>query len=62
MTFKRDELIVATEVARYVYCQRAWWYDHKIRSRRRGRLLPLPFVLPGLMIITSLVLIFLGIQ
>ncbi|MCI0708862.1 MAG: hypothetical protein L0154_01755 [Chloroflexi bacterium] len=62
MTFKRNELIVASEVARYVYCQRAWWYDHKIRSRRRKRLFPLLFVIPGLMIITSLLLIFLGIQ
>lgn len=62
MTFKRDELIVASEVARYVYCQRAWWYDHKIRSRRRRRLFPLPFMLPALMIITSLFLILLGIQ
>ena len=47
--FKKKDLLTASEVARYVYCQRAWWYDHKIRIRRReNRLLgviPRPWLL-----------------
>lgn len=35
MSFKRNELITASEAARYVYCKRAWWYDRNIRIRRR---------------------------
>lgn len=35
MPYSREEMITASEVARYVYCQRAWWYDHEqIRSGR----------------------------
>lgn len=35
MSFKRDELLTASEVARYIYCKRAWWYDRQIRIRQR---------------------------
>lgn len=31
----RDELLTASEIARFVYCRRAWAYDKQIiRSRR----------------------------
>lgn len=43
LAFRKEELITASEVARYVYCQRAWAYDKRgVRVRRRGlgRLLP----------------------
>jgi hypothetical protein len=33
MSFKRHELLTASEVARYVYCQRAWWFDRSVRVR-----------------------------
>jgi hypothetical protein len=62
MTFKRDELLVASEVARYAYCQRAWWYDLKVRSRRRISWLPLPVMISSLMIIASFALIIVGLQ
>lgn len=37
MSFKRNELLTASEVARYVYCKRAWSYDRlgKIREKRK---------------------------
>jgi hypothetical protein len=35
MSFKRDELLTASEVARYIYCKRAWWYDRQVRIRQR---------------------------
>ena len=37
MSFKRNELLTASEVARYVYCKRAWSYDRigKIREQRK---------------------------
>lgn len=46
MPYQREEMITASEVARYVYCQRAWWYDHELirtgkfrrHAHRRGRL------------------------
>lgn len=37
MDFKKDELVTASEVARYIYCKRAWWYDRRIRVRQRER-------------------------
>lgn len=62
MTFKRDELVVASEVARYAYCQRAWWYDHKVRSRRRFKWLPIPLILPSVLVVVSFILIIVGLQ
>ncbi len=45
MPYQREEMVTASEVARYVYCQRAWWYDHeqiragsfKRHTRSKGR-------------------------
>lgn len=36
MSFKRNEMLTASEVARYVYCKRAWSYDRlgKIREKK----------------------------
>lgn len=57
-TFKRDELLTASEVARYVYCKRAWWYDHRVRRETPLllRLVPLPY-LAGTVIVALLVAI-----
>ncbi len=34
--YRREDLLTASEIARYVYCQRAWAYDRRwIRSRRQ---------------------------
>lgn len=43
MSFKRNEMLTASEVARYVYCKRAWSYDRlgKIREKKK----PSPAVL-----------------
>jgi hypothetical protein len=35
--YQREDLLTASEVARYVYCRRAWWYDRRqLRVRRRS--------------------------
>jgi hypothetical protein len=31
--YKNKELLTASEIARYLYCQRAWWYDRNLKVR-----------------------------
>lgn len=55
---KPDELLTASEVARYVYCERAWAYDRKhIRPHHtyRRRLALIAFVLLTLLIMLVVV-------
>ncbi len=38
--YRKDQLLTASEIARYVYCQRAWGYDRDYwRPQRRQRLI-----------------------
>lgn len=38
--FKRQDLITSSEIARYVYCQRAWWYDRQNRLKGKSDISP----------------------
>lgn len=56
--YKPDELLTASEVARYVYCERAWAYDRKyIRPYRAYRRRPWLILLSLLGILAILGLI-----
>jgi CRISPR-associated exonuclease Cas4 len=32
---RKQDLITASEIARYIYCHRAWWYDRQARTRQQ---------------------------
>lgn len=60
MSFKRNELLTASEVARYMYCKRAWSYDRlaKVREKKKpnGTALLAIFSMIGLVILTGWIL------
>jgi hypothetical protein len=58
--FRREDLLTASEIARFVYCHRAWAYDKKfIRQRQpwwqRLKLFWLVLFLLGLIILIALI-------
>ncbi|NDJ84758.1 MAG: hypothetical protein GYB66_02625 [Chloroflexi bacterium] len=56
---RNKKLLTASEIARYVYCQRAWAYDRQIirkRQRLERRLFMVAFALTGLAIVLGAIL------
>ncbi len=57
MSFKRNEMLTASEVARYVYCKRAWSYDRqgKIREKKKPATAILLFSLSWVVVLVAVV-------
>lgn len=60
--YRREELLTASEIARFVYCQRAWGYDREKIRERRGwwSIRMLVYALMGLGFVVLMVLVIVG--